>query len=52
MTGRSSALSVAHLLEDGGQLALFAEVLHAQRLKVLRLLRAADGLKGLGADGF
>ena len=42
----------AHLLDDSGQLAPLAEVLHAQRLKVLRLLRAADGLKGFGADGF
>ena len=43
---------LAHLLEDSGQLAPLAEVLHAQRLKILRLLRAADGLKGFDADGF
>ena len=52
MTGRSSARELAHLLEDSGQLAPLAEVLHAQRLKILRLLRAADGLKGFDADGF
>ncbi len=39
MTGRSSAREFAHLLEDGGELALFAEVLHPQLLQSGREVR-------------
>ena len=42
----------AHQLEDGGQFALFAQVLHPQRVQFRRGLRAGDGFQSALADGF
>ena len=42
----------AHQLEDGGQLTLFAQVLHPQRVQFRRGLRAGDGFQSALADGF
>ena len=42
----------AHLLEHGGQLALFAQVLDPQRVQFRRGLRAHDGVQRALADGF
>ena len=41
-----------HLLEDGGQLALFAQVLDPQCVQFRRGLRAGDGFQSALADGF
>ena len=41
-----------HQLEDGGQFALFAQVLHPQRVQFRRSLRAGDGFQSALADGF
>ena len=43
---------LAHLLQHGGQLALFAQVLDAQRLQILGVRRALHRRDGGGANGF
>ena len=42
----------AHLLEDGGQFTLFAQVLDPQCVQLRRGLRAGDGFQSALADGF
>ena len=43
---------LAHLFEDGGELALLAEVLHPQRLKRFGVRGAGDGGCGFGPELF
>ena len=43
---------LAHLLQNGGQLALFAKVTDAQRFEVLRLAGVGDRVKRRFADRF
>ena len=43
---------LAHLLEDGGELALFAQVLHPEGRQVFGGLGLGDGIQRRGADDF
>ena len=43
---------LAHLLEDGGQLALFAQILHAQSVKRGNVAGRGDGLERLFGELF